>query len=84
MTIRLRLLFVFVLALVLSSATFARTSSTTTKSKPGGHVTESARAQKRIARRATSARPVNAASPKKPAPKPPPQEHQRKATAQRH
>jgi penicillin-binding protein 2 len=50
MTIRLRLLFVFVLALVLSSATFARTSNTTTKSKSGGHVTESARAQKRMAR----------------------------------
>ena len=50
MTIRLRLLFVFVLALVLSSATFARTSSTTTKSKSSGHVAESARAQKRMAR----------------------------------
>jgi penicillin-binding protein 2 len=50
MTIRLRLLFVFALALVLSSATFARTSSTTTKSKTSGHVTESARAQKRMAR----------------------------------
>jgi penicillin-binding protein 2 len=51
MTFRLRLFVFFVSTLVLSSATFARSSSTTnTKSKTTGHVTESARAQKRMAR----------------------------------
>ncbi|MGZ4890501.1 MAG: hypothetical protein ACXWBH_15070, partial [Candidatus Angelobacter sp.] len=51
MTFRLRLLVLFVSSLVLSSASFARSSSTTTtKSKVSGHVTESARAQKRMAR----------------------------------
>jgi beta-lactamase class D len=51
MTFRLRLLVLVVSSLVLSSASFARSSSsTTTKSKINGHVTESARAQKRMAR----------------------------------
>lgn len=51
MTFRLRLLVIFVSSLILSSASFARSSSTTTtKSKVNGHVTESARAQKRMAR----------------------------------
>src|SRR5258707_7794801 len=51
MTFRLRLFVLFVSSLVLSSASFARSSSTTTtKSKVNGHVTESARAQKRMAR----------------------------------
>ncbi len=51
MTFRLRLLVFFVSSLVLSSASFARSSSsTTTKSKASGHVTENARAQKRMAR----------------------------------
>jgi len=51
MTFRLRLLVLFVSSLVLSSASFARTSSsTTTKAKASGHVTESAHAQKRMAR----------------------------------
>ena len=50
MTFRLRLLVFFVCSLVLSSASFARSSSTTTKAKPSGNVTESARAQKRMAR----------------------------------
>jgi beta-lactamase class D len=51
MTFRLRLLVLFVSSFVLSSASFARSSSTTTtKSKVNGHVTESARAQKRMAR----------------------------------
>ena len=50
MTFRLRLLVLFVSSLLLSSATFARSSSTTTKSKSSGHVTESAHAQKRMAR----------------------------------
>jgi len=51
MTFRLRLLVLVVSSLVLSSASFARSSSTTTtKSKVNGHVTESARAQKRMAR----------------------------------
>ncbi|HZE81932.1 MAG TPA: penicillin-binding transpeptidase domain-containing protein [Candidatus Polarisedimenticolia bacterium] len=51
MTFRLRLLVLIVSSLVLSSASFARSSSTTTtKSKVNGHVTESARAQKRMAR----------------------------------
>src|SRR5882724_3184010 len=46
-----RLLVLIVSSLVLSSASFARSSSTTTtKSKVNGHVTESARAQKRMAR----------------------------------
>src|SRR5882724_8681334 len=46
-----RLLVLFVSSLVISSASFARSSSTTTtKSKVNGHVTESARAQKRMAR----------------------------------
>ena len=51
MTFRLRLLVFFVSTLVLSGAMFARSSSTTTtKAKSSGHVTESARAQKRMAR----------------------------------
>lgn len=51
MTFRLRLFVLFVSVLVVSSGSFARTSSTTTtKSKSSGHVTESARAQKRVAR----------------------------------
>ncbi|HET8887338.1 MAG TPA: penicillin-binding transpeptidase domain-containing protein [Candidatus Angelobacter sp.] len=51
MTFRLRLLVCFVSSLVLSGAMFARSSSaTTTKAKSSGHVTESARAQKRMAR----------------------------------
>ncbi len=50
MTFRLRLLVFFVCSLVLSSASFARSSSTATKAKPSGNVTESARAQKRMAR----------------------------------
>jgi penicillin-binding protein 2 len=52
MTFRLRLFVFFVSTLVLSSASFARSSSTTTtaKTKSSGHVTESARAQKRMAR----------------------------------
>jgi penicillin-binding protein 2 len=52
MTFRLRLLVFFVSSLLLSSASFARSSSTSTstKSKAGGEVTENARAQKRMAR----------------------------------
>jgi beta-lactamase class D len=52
MTFRLRLFVFFVSSLVLSSASFARSSSTSTtaKSKASGHVTENARAQKRMAR----------------------------------
>jgi penicillin-binding protein 2 len=50
MTFRLRLLVLFVSTLVMSSALFARSSSPTTKAKSSGHVTESARAQKRMAR----------------------------------
>src|SRR5689334_13913862 len=51
MTFRLRLLVFFVCTLILSGAVFARSSSTTTtKTKSSGHVTESARAQKRMAR----------------------------------
>ena len=52
MTFRLRLLVFFVSSLILSSASFARSSSTstTTKSKTSGEVTETAHAQKRMAR----------------------------------
>jgi len=50
MTFRLRLLVALVSSLALSSASFALASSTTTKTKTTGHVTESARAQKRMAR----------------------------------
>jgi beta-lactamase class D len=51
MTFRLRLLVLFVSSLLLSSVSFARSSSTsTTKTKSSGQVTESARAQKRMAR----------------------------------
>jgi penicillin-binding protein 2 len=51
MTFRFRLLVLVVSSLVLSSSSFARSSSTTTtKSKVNGHVTENARAQKRMAR----------------------------------
>jgi beta-lactamase class D len=51
MTFRLRLLVFFVCSLVLSSASFARSSSSsTTKSKASGEVTENTRAQKRMAR----------------------------------
>jgi penicillin-binding protein 2 len=51
MTFRLRLFVLFVSSLVLSSASFARSSSTTTtKAKASGQVTENARAQKRMAR----------------------------------
>jgi penicillin-binding protein 2 len=51
MTFRLRILVFVVSSLVLSSASFARSSSTstTTKSKVSGHVTENAHAQKRMA-----------------------------------
>ncbi len=70
---RLRLFVVFVSALFLSGTSFASSSSsTTTKSKSSGNVTESAHAQKRVARlrhhrgarthvvaKATSARPVS-------------------------
>ncbi|HEY2497496.1 MAG TPA: penicillin-binding transpeptidase domain-containing protein [Candidatus Angelobacter sp.] len=48
---KLRLFVLFVSTLVFSGASFARTSSTTTaKAKSSGHVTESAHAQKRMAR----------------------------------
>ena len=51
MTLRLRILFFAVLSFILSTALFAGPSSTsTTKAKTTGHVTESARAQKRLAR----------------------------------
>ena len=51
MTFRLRLLVFIVSIFGLSTGSFARTSSTTTtKTKAGGHVTENAHAQKRIAR----------------------------------
>jgi len=51
MTLRLRILIFTVFVFVLSSALFARSSSTTTtKTKSSGHVTESVRAQKRMAR----------------------------------
>ncbi|HEY2115005.1 MAG TPA: penicillin-binding transpeptidase domain-containing protein [Candidatus Angelobacter sp.] len=52
MKFRLRLLVLFVSTLVMSGTLFARSSSTstTTKSKINGHVTETARAQKRMAR----------------------------------
>jgi len=51
MTFRLRLIVFLVSTLVLSGALLARSSSTTpTKAKTSGHVTESARAQKRMAR----------------------------------
>jgi penicillin-binding protein 2 len=50
MTLRLRILFFAVFVFVSSSALFAAPSSTTTKSKTAGHVTESARARKRMAR----------------------------------
>jgi beta-lactamase class D len=51
MTFRLRLLVLVVSTLILSGALLARSSSpTTTKAKASGHVTESARAQKRMAR----------------------------------
>jgi len=52
MTFRLRLLVLFVSTLILSGGLWARSSSTTptTKAKSSGHVTESARAQKRMAR----------------------------------
>lgn len=50
MTFRLRLLVLFVSTLISSGALLGRSSSPTTKAKPTGHVTESARAQKRIAR----------------------------------
>jgi len=52
MTFRLRLFVFFVSALIFSGASFARTSSTSTTTKPKstGEVTESAHAQKRMAR----------------------------------
>ncbi|HEX3092190.1 MAG TPA: penicillin-binding transpeptidase domain-containing protein [Candidatus Angelobacter sp.] len=51
MTFRLRLLVLFASTLISSSALLARSSNTTTtKTKSSGHVTESARAQKRMAR----------------------------------
>jgi penicillin-binding protein 2 len=51
MTFRLRLLVFFVCILGLFTGSFARSSSTTTtKSKASGHVTENARTQKRMAR----------------------------------
>ncbi|HKD79407.1 MAG TPA: penicillin-binding transpeptidase domain-containing protein [Candidatus Angelobacter sp.] len=51
MTLRLRILFVALVSFIVSAAVFAApSSSSTTKSKSAGHVTESARAQKRLAR----------------------------------
>ena len=52
MTFRLRLLIFFVSIFALSSGSFGLASSTnsSTKTKAGGHVTENARAQKRMAR----------------------------------
>ena len=50
MTFRLRLLVVFVSTLLLSSASFARSSSASTKSKTSGEVTENVHAQKRMVR----------------------------------
>jgi penicillin-binding protein 2 len=52
MTLRLRSFFVVVIVLILSGAALAApaSSTTTTKTKTSGHVTESARAQKRLAR----------------------------------
>jgi beta-lactamase class D len=52
MKFRLPLFVVFVSTLVFSGASFARSaaSESTTKSKSSGHITESARAQKRVAR----------------------------------
>jgi penicillin-binding protein 2 len=52
MTLRLRILFVAVVSFILSTALFAVTSSssTSTKTKSAGHVTENARAQKRLAK----------------------------------
>lgn len=52
MTLRLRSFFIAVIALILSGAAMAApaSSSTTTKSKSASHVTESARAQRRLAR----------------------------------
>lgn len=50
MTFRLRLLVAFISALALSGASFALASSTTTKTKSTANITESARAQKRMAR----------------------------------
>src|ERR1051326_5985647 len=51
MTLRLRLFFFAVLSFILSTALFAGPSSTsTTKPRTAGHVTERARAQKRLAR----------------------------------
>jgi beta-lactamase class D len=50
MTFRLRLLVLFVSTLISSGALLGRSSSPTTKAKATGHVTESARAQKRMAR----------------------------------
>ena len=68
MTLRLKLLFLSVVTLILSPALFAAPSSSTTKPKTTGHVTESSRAQKRVARRhhrarkhaVATARPVSA------------------------
>jgi beta-lactamase class D len=52
MTFRLRVLVFFISIFALSSGSFGLASSTnsTTKTKAGGHVTENARAQKRMAR----------------------------------
>ena len=52
MTFRLRVLVFFISIFALSSGSFGAASSTnsTTKTKAGGHVTENARAQKRMAR----------------------------------
>ncbi|HET9365688.1 MAG TPA: hypothetical protein VFP71_11830, partial [Candidatus Angelobacter sp.] len=51
MTLRLRSFFIAVIALILSGAAMAApASSNTTKPKSASHVTESARAQKRLAR----------------------------------
>ena len=51
MTLRLRPFFVVLVAFILSTALFAGpSSSSTTKTKTSGHVTESAHAQKRLAR----------------------------------
>jgi penicillin-binding protein 2 len=68
MTLRLKLLFLSVVTLILSPALLAAPSSSTTKPKTTGHVTESSRAQKRLASRrhhrarkhAVAARPASA------------------------
>jgi penicillin-binding protein 2 len=74
MKLRLRLLFLALVTFILSAAVFAASSSSTTKPKTAGRVTESSHAQKRLARqrhhrghrravaaaKAVSARPASA------------------------